>query len=65
MTTPVPADLSGALLVGLRISITEQGSQTTLALEDEWDLAEQESTRRAIRIALARQPHAGSLISAV
>jgi anti-anti-sigma factor len=56
MTASVPADLSDAVLVGLRITMSEQGSETTLSLDGEWDLAQQEATRHAIRAALTRQP---------
>ncbi len=56
MTLSVPADLSDAVRVGLRITLSEQGAQTTLALDGEWDLAQQEATRHAVRAALTRQP---------
>jgi anti-sigma B factor antagonist len=56
MAASVPADLSNPLLDGLRITMSEQGAQTTLALDGEWDLAQQGATRHAIRTALTRQP---------
>jgi anti-anti-sigma factor len=56
MTAPVQTELADALHVGLRITVSEHGAQTTLALDGEWDLGEEEITRHAIRAALARQP---------
>jgi anti-anti-sigma factor len=53
----VQTDLSDAhLLAGLRITISEQGTETTVALDGEWDLGEEKVTRHAFRAALARQP---------
>jgi anti-anti-sigma factor len=56
MTASTQAEFSDALLAGLRITITEQGPETTLALDGEWDLGEADVTRRAVRAALDRQP---------
>lgn len=56
MTASVPADVSDELRVGLAITMGMRGTQTTIALDGEWDLAEQHAMRRAIRRALARQP---------
>jgi len=40
----------------LEIAVREQGTTTTIALVDEWDLAQQAATRHTIRSALARFP---------
>lgn len=40
----------------LAITVSAHGTTTTIALAGEWDLAEQQSTRRAIRNALRRSP---------
>jgi anti-anti-sigma factor len=40
----------------LEIVVREQGTTTTIALDGEWGLAEQDATRQAIRSALARSP---------
>jgi anti-anti-sigma factor len=56
MTAPVQTRPADAFLAGLRITISERGTQTTLALDGEWDLGEEEATRHAIRAALAHQP---------
>jgi anti-sigma B factor antagonist len=55
MTVSVQTDPSDALLVGLRIALSE-GSSTTIKLDGEWDLAGQEAARRTVRHALACQP---------
>lgn len=41
---------------GLSIDIRQQGAYTTIALDGEWDLAQQEKTRNAIQSALASRP---------
>jgi anti-anti-sigma factor len=56
MTASIQAELSDALPAGLRITISEQGTEATLALAGEWDLGEADATRRAVRAALARRP---------
>jgi anti-anti-sigma factor len=40
----------------LGITVTAQGTTTTITLTGEWDLAEQHATRQAIRDALRRAP---------
>jgi anti-anti-sigma factor len=40
----------------LAITVTVQGTTTTIALTGEWDLAEEQPARRAIREALSRAP---------
>jgi anti-sigma B factor antagonist len=52
----VRANSSDALAQGLEISVFEHGATTTIALNGEWDLAEQEATRQAIRRSMRRQP---------
>jgi anti-anti-sigma factor len=44
------------LLGGLQIVVSEQGATTVIALEGEWDLAQQPATRDAVRKALERPP---------
>jgi anti-sigma B factor antagonist len=56
MTLNVQADRGDALPAGLRIAVDEQGTTTTLLLEGEWGLAEQEASRRAVDGAFDRAP---------
>jgi anti-anti-sigma factor len=56
MTLPVQTDPCDALVVGLRIAVSEQDSSTTVRLDGEWDLAAQQAARDAVRDALSRQP---------
>jgi anti-sigma B factor antagonist len=56
MTASAQIDLPDALLIGLRIALSEQGSSSTIRLYGEWDLAAQEAAHRAMRHALACQP---------
>lgn len=41
---------------GLAIVLSEHGTATTIVLEGEWDLAQQQATRETIRAALDRSP---------
>lgn len=56
MTAFAQTDPCDALLVGLRIALSEQGSSTMIRLDGEWDLAAQEAARRVVCPVLARQP---------
>jgi anti-anti-sigma factor len=56
MAANARSDFPDVLADGLRILVDEQGTTTTIALEGEWDLAEQRAVRRAVREALAGQP---------
>jgi anti-anti-sigma factor len=56
LTASVSADVPGESCVGLAITMSMQGTQTTIALGGEWGLDERDASRRAIRRALARQP---------
>jgi anti-sigma B factor antagonist len=49
-------DLPHTIPSRLAIKIMEQGTTTTIALEGEWDLAEQRATRAAITTVLKRSP---------
>lgn len=51
--TAAPADV---LPPGLRISVSEQGTTSTLEFEGEWGLAEREDRFRAVEHALERGP---------
>lgn len=42
--------------LGLDITVLQQGTTTTIALNGEWDLAQQPATREAIRHALDAEP---------
>jgi anti-anti-sigma factor len=44
------------LPVGLSIVVSQQGATTRIALEGEWDHAQREKARDAVRSVLARQP---------
>jgi anti-anti-sigma factor len=56
MAVSAQTHLHGRLADGLRILVTDQGTTTTIALDGEWDLAQQEAARHAIHRALVRQP---------
>lgn len=56
MAVSVQNDLRDARTTGLRIVVNERGRTTTIALHGDWDLAEREAMRHAIRGALERQP---------
>jgi anti-sigma B factor antagonist len=56
MTVHTQADPCDALLLGVRIALSEQASSTTIRLYGEWDLAGQQAARRAVRHALSSQP---------
>lgn len=45
-----------SVLNRLEITVSKHGTTTTIALAGEWDLAEQKSTRNAIRDALRQSP---------
>jgi anti-anti-sigma factor len=51
-----PTRVRDLLPGGLRIVVSQQKAMTTIALDGEWDLAEQERMRGTIRDALGRQP---------
>jgi anti-anti-sigma factor len=56
MAVCAQTDLSDLLPMGLRIVVSQQEATTMVALHGEWDLAEQERIRHAIRNVLRRQP---------
>jgi anti-sigma B factor antagonist len=56
MAVDTRTDIEDLTIVGLWIVVSQQGATTTIALDGEWDLAEQEKMRYAVRDALARQP---------
>jgi anti-sigma B factor antagonist len=56
MVANVQSDLPDVLAGGLRIRLNAQGLTTAMALEGEWDLAEEHAMREAIREALAGRP---------
>jgi anti-anti-sigma factor len=56
MTVSAQTDPYDALLPGLQIALSEQGSSTTIRLAGEWDLASQEAVRRGLCHALSSQP---------
>jgi anti-sigma B factor antagonist len=49
-------DFDDRLLVGLSIVVSQQAATITIALEGDWDLAQREKMRDAVRSVLARQP---------
>ncbi|MGH2868050.1 MAG: STAS domain-containing protein [Solirubrobacteraceae bacterium] len=56
MAAATETDFDDPLLAGLSIVVSQQDATTTIALDGEWDLAQQEKTREAVQSALARQP---------
>lgn len=56
MTTSAQTAPRDELLVGPRIALSQQGSNVTITLDGEWDLAAQGAVRRAVRHALSLQP---------
>ena len=56
MTVDAQTDFDGRLLVGLSILVSQHDAITTIALEGEWDLGQQEKMRDAVHSVLARQP---------
>jgi anti-anti-sigma factor len=56
MAVGAQTNLYESLADDLRIVVSQQGTTTTIALEGEWDLAQQEATRQAMHSALVRKP---------
>jgi anti-sigma B factor antagonist len=56
MTVDAQIDFEERFLTGLTIVVSQQGATTTIALVGEWDLAQREKARDAVRSVLARQP---------
>lgn len=56
MAVEVQTNSDERSLARLSIVVSQDGASTTIALDGEWDLAQRDKTRDAIRSALARQP---------
>lgn len=56
MRTAARPDLTDGLAKPLRIIVREQDTTTIIEVVGEWDLAEQDAAREAIRSVLAQQP---------
>ena len=56
MAVATRTDFDELFLAGLAIVVSQQGATTTIALDGEWDLAQRERTRSAVRTVLARHP---------
>ena len=56
MAVDTQTDFDDLRVVALSIVVSQHGATTTITLDGEWDLAQQETTRDAVQNALARQP---------
>jgi anti-anti-sigma factor len=57
MAVYAQTDVPDLVSMGLRIEVSQHGATITIALDGEWDLAEQQRMRHAIRSVLQRQPN--------